>query len=209
MSTRPDQIPPPQEARRQAEGGFGIQRYINPVLSKLQITGHPEEGLAGAIAQMWEAKGNPHWSNKERQDAWKMYLTQPQENGSIHPSRYSPTISQEEDAEYYTLPGFLQEFAAKVGIDELLKRIAPDGGTVLSPAEMVGGGSKTYDQSTVFGKAKFSQGHDEKGHYISIYDKYDFDVPMEREGHGLGKPFEIYDRVYYDPQTFAIISENR
>jgi hypothetical protein len=37
-------------------------------------------------------------------------------------------------------------------------------------------------------------GEDKKGKYISIYDKYDF---KSEKVNSLGKPFEIYDRIYY------------
>lgn len=40
----------------------------------------------------------------------------------------------------------------------------------------------------------YGKGSDEKGNYFSIYDKYDFDIPGEEL---VGKPYEIYDRVYY------------
>lgn len=50
-------------------------------------------------------------------------------------------------------------------------------------------------------------GQDEKGYYIAYYDKWDLasffaENPLTR---GVGRPFEIYDRLYYDPTTFEII----
>lgn len=43
-----------------------------------------------------------------------------------------------------------------------------------------------------------SKGKDEKGNYIAIYDKNDY---TGGSVFGATKPFEIYDRVYYDPKT--------
>lgn len=50
-------------------------------------------------------------------------------------------------------------------------------------------------------------GQDEKGFYIAYYDKWDLasffaENPLTR---GVGKPFEIYDRLYYDPTTYEVV----
>ena len=61
--------------------------------------------------------------------------------------------------------------------------------------------------SVLMAHYKLSLGQDEKGHYLSYYDVWDLDVPLEKGGGFFGKPFEIYDRIYYDPETFEIIEE--
>ena len=48
------------------------------------------------------------------------------------------------------------------------------------------------------------KGFDERGDYFSIYDIYDFDIPGEKL---VGTPYEIYDRVYFDPETKKRISD--
>ena len=83
-----------------------------------------------------------------------------------------------------------------------------------------------------------TKGKDEYGNYISIYDKIDFNpfqtgagasinpagaalqAYMQLQGHnvnadteasslfGAGKPYEIYDRIYYDPKTKKVIKQN-
>ena len=52
------------------------------------------------------------------------------------------------------------------------------------------------------GNYTLSEGQDEKGNYISYYDRWDLDIPGASI---IGKPFEIYDRIYYNPETFEII----
>ena len=42
------------------------------------------------------------------------------------------------------------------------------------------------------------KGKDEKGTYISLYDKYDFSGPANNLLYGFRKPLEIYDRFYYE-----------
>jgi hypothetical protein len=54
------------------------------------------------------------------------------------------------------------------------------------------------------GNYTWTKGEDKKGHYIAYYDKWDLDIPIEEYGF-IGKPFEIYDRIYYNPDTFEPI----
>jgi hypothetical protein len=44
-----------------------------------------------------------------------------------------------------------------------------------------------------------TKGVDSKGSYISYYDKYDFHLPGWTPG--WWRPFELYDRMYYNPTT--------
>jgi len=61
------------------------------------------------------------------------------------------------------------------------------------------------ESSDVMFHYTMSLGEDEEGSYISYYDKWDLDVPFEDEGGFFGQPFEIYDRIYYDPETFEML----
>ncbi len=54
----------------------------------------------------------------------------------------------------------------------------------------------------IMGNFRFSKGHDSKGLYVSYYDNWDLGPTIEGENGLFGKPFEIYDRIYYDPTTF-------
>lgn len=59
----------------------------------------------------------------------------------------------------------------------------------------------------VMGRYLVSKGVDERGNYLSYYDKWDlhpglgFGDKEASEVAGVGKPFEIYGRIYYDPKT--------
>ncbi|MEK7637267.1 MAG: hypothetical protein AAB402_02675 [Patescibacteria group bacterium] len=58
----------------------------------------------------------------------------------------------------------------------------------------------------VMGAFKVSKGQDEHGTYISYYDRWDLGrVPLEGKGGFIGKPYEIYDRVYYNPWSKEIV----
>lgn len=54
----------------------------------------------------------------------------------------------------------------------------------------------------VMGNHTISLGMDEMGHYLSYYDRWDLSESIEGYGGIAGKPFEIYDRIYYDSITF-------
>ncbi len=56
---------------------------------------------------------------------------------------------------------------------------------------------------SAMGSFKLSKGVDERGHYISYYDKWNLERSVEGEEGLIGKSFEIYDRIYYDPISFA------
>lgn len=71
------------------------------------------------------------------------------------------------------------------------------------------------DYYGVMGRYVVSKGVDEKGSYISYYDKWDlhpggvFGKKEASEYAGVGKPFEIYGRIYYDPKTGEPITESK
>jgi hypothetical protein len=62
------------------------------------------------------------------------------------------------------------------------------------------------DIETLLTHYTVSLGEDEKGTYLSYYDKWDLAVPTEESGRGFGRAFEIYDRIYYNPETGEIIN---
>ena len=62
------------------------------------------------------------------------------------------------------------------------------------------------EESGIMGDYKISFGEDEKGKYISYYDRWDLKGdPVEGVNGTFGAPFEIYDRIYFDPKTFEPI----
>jgi hypothetical protein len=143
--------------------------------------------------EMWDVK---------REDAWRMYLGLPQQNKTFDISDYKPANSKE-DKYYYKLSNFWEEYFASrlvfkegaVKISDYIKKIVNNPKT--SDSEM-------DDIALVMGQYKVGSGSDEKGSYISYYDKWDLALPIEKEGF-IGKPFEIYDRIYYDAKTFEPI----
>lgn len=145
-----------------------------------------------------------------KEDAWRMYLGKPQANNSFGISDYKPSISKENHY-YYKINRFIfPDYVAHTpdkneiklveveNIKSVLKEIRND------PHHKVFAGDNETDVMGIF---SVTEGRDEQGSYISYYDVWDLDVFPEKEGGFFGKPLEIYDRIYYNPETFQPISE--
>ena len=59
--------------------------------------------------------------------------------------------------------------------------------------------------SDVLGTYRVDRGEDERGPYISYYDKYNLKHLPSRITK-VGQPFDIYGRMYYDPETYEYLS---
>lgn len=139
----------------------------------------------------------------EREDIWRLYLGIPQEHGTFGISDYTP--ANFDGAYCYKIKGwfdnymsvrqtFYQESPADV-IRDVAKRVAAGENRVL--LDLVGG-----ERNNVMGRFYLDIGEDEHGRFLYYYDLWDLDIPMEQNGGFLGKPLVIYDRLYFDPNTF-------
>jgi hypothetical protein len=158
-----------------------------------------------------------------RIDAWRMYLGLPQQNGTFGVSIFQPSKGAE-DKVYFKINNFVN-LLEKIPI--ISKRNA-----FATIVDMVKGNkgktAERDDWAGVMGQYKFELGKDSRGNYLSYYDNWDLDPgdpnrvqafgggspTMEQKAAGvaakhLGKPFEIYDRIYYDPKTLKPIPESK
>ncbi len=168
----------------------------------------------------------PHELKKGREDAWRMYLGLKQEHGTFSISDYKPAVGQE-DKYYFSINRFWEslgmgfvpaEYAAQMKEDErkeinhFLGRDFNDGGMqgiIMMLSHIPGNKMIDEDQnhnSWIMGHFTLGLGKDEKGSYLYYYDKWDLaskfvDNPVMK---GVGRPYEIYDRLYYDPATFQV-----
>lgn len=157
-------------------------------------------------------------------DAWKLYLGMPQEYNTFRVSNFVPTESKDPKAFYLSFqPEIEDDLLTKVlAVDyqedgrshflPLFDRDTEDTPNIAGVVQYLEGrpGRKsnfTDDNSEasvgVLGEYQLSLGKDEGGHYIAYYDVWDLDRYPHADK--LGTPFEIYGRVYYDPQTFRRI----
>jgi hypothetical protein len=64
-----------------------------------------------------------------------------------------------------------------------------------------------HAHSDLLGTYTLDKGEDERGSYVSYYDKWDLAHPAARISKA-GQPFDIYGRMYYDPETYEYRGSN-
>jgi len=129
-------------------------------------------------------------ARKVLEDAWRFYLGLPQKHGSIMPSLYKPSKAQDKNAKYYKLPDSYNPFMYSSPEAILSDYVGPD--KIVPPIDYA------------LGTFKYDAGQDALGKYVSYYDKWDLNPVLGKSpipDVKVGKPFEVYDRMYYDPQT--------
>ena len=129
--------------------------------------------------------------------AFAKYLGYKYDKDVIKKSKYAPTKAKDKvKKDYYTFDGLIinnskDKFAEENTIDFLnAVRALPFNGTALG------------NYPPVLNDFTYSRGFDNKGEYVSVYDKYDIN-PFGKNKYGdksfgLGEPFEFYDRLYLD-----------
>lgn len=145
-----------------------------------------------------------------RIDAWHMYLGMPQLHRTFDISEYRPEKSHD-DRYYYKIQTFILDIQRVLTesdneavknekpIELLLKTIDAHQGKTADRVVV------TDTPSNIMGSFTLSKGHDEKGTYVSYWDRWDLENSLEGSHGHLGKPFEIYDRIYYDPKTLEVL----
>lgn len=148
-------------------------------------------------------------------DLYRYFSGQPLQNNILSISTVKPTNAKDADARYVSIddPDFKQQ------VLDNYKRVST-GGMVTTTQKGLSDdytqeqktGPDTYNVSayhqkggSALGHYTVSKGSDEKGNYISYYDK--FNTNYGAQGIGALKPFEVYGRVYYDPKTNQIIPD--
>ena len=188
---------------------------------------HKRKGLEGLVAQPVSTSEEM----PSLDDAWRLYLGLPQKNETFGISNYHPARSQE-DKYYFKLNKFWDDFyrgGVSLSWDEyhispetpdnvkyafssksisrnsvesavrIIKELGGEKASIVVETEYLAieGGDVMYHFTMALGE-------DERGSYIAYYDKWDLTSSFSESVaiRGVGKPFEIYDRLYYNPQTF-------
>lgn len=129
------------------------------------------------------------------EDAWRIYLGKPQSENTFNVSNYRPSKSKDVNMNYYSLPeAFKEELFNLYNSKEIKEGVNSE----FSFENVFGENSS---RARVLGNFTVNKGKDERGEYISYYDKYDLSPTLPVVGKSevsnyLGKPFEIYDRIY-------------
>ena len=180
--------------RDRTQNSFNLsEEQRKKIYYSVNPTGYPSYEIAPAIERyiqgnivlpgdiIDDVKG---WT--PNQDAWAFYLGLPQLNNTITESSYKPTITKEKTVadvgKYYTLRNVYPNFN---------EQVIEEASTTLENKNSETGVVSSF---TPLENVTYSKGRDERGNYYSLYDIYDFSIPLESK---IGKPYEVYDRVYY------------
>ena len=151
-------------------------------------------------------------ANNGREDAWRFYLGLPQTSNTFTISDYKPSLSRE-DKYYYSIEDFEKKTVFSI---EGFLPFFNDGKEYVISQDFLIDANGGIGGSFIMGQYKVSKGQDEKGYYLSYYDIWDlvgfedkdFNLAgIEGEEGVFGKPFEIYGRIYYDPETFEVLPD--
>lgn len=157
---------------------------------------------SGKDIPLRDLQGDYHVS----EEAWRLALGLPTKSKYISPSKYKPSKASDPNAQYYSLnnvydpqkliDAYIQKAQGKPGQTVQMDALSP---YIINQDMMTTDNEIPFTQTDPLQKFSLSQGEDERGRYISIYDKYDFNVPyMDAVVYGSDrKPYEFYDRFYY------------
>lgn len=203
-----------QQDTLQREGILGAQRATyDPVLSEAayrnitpyaygghegQLVNAARDILGGLTSRLKPSgTGSRPTEGPIREDIWRMYLGMPMETrGQINVSPTRPSVERDSDATYYSI----------ARVDEDIKKSLPwilqslsndpsdeDGIDAWSDVHVDKSGNKYLiiadSGAGALGKFKVSLGEDEKGHYVSYYDKWDLD--FEEIERSIGDEIDI------------------
>jgi len=115
----------------------------------------------------------------------------------LEQSKYQPSISKDKNIKYIsinddTFKNAVVDIATNPNSPEnkkYVEKISKDGSKI---------NIQYHPKLQELGRAVISKGKDEKGEYVSYYDKYDIKNQKLATFLKAGKPFEIYDRIYFN-----------
>lgn len=168
----------------------------------------PGERVLRALVSKEDGQGS--WqgqATRERKDLLSMMLGRQPEYNSIPVSDYKPSSSKDKEAVYYRSPTSEETLKEKLKDPEFLKSFKPNSKGVMSLQDYFSDVERGSG-SNVLGKYTLNQGEDEKGKYVSYYDKWDLEPykggnktlnTISNKAQELAgiKPTELYGRVYY------------
>lgn len=202
----------PRKKQLVTTGGAGYTpvldgRYIvRTVRNRLRNNINPASSYDNPLTRVFNALilNNRDYSsdrNEYADAAWDKYLGF--RNNKIKESQYRPSKSKDNNnSKYYTY----DDLIINHHIDDVLgPQFTED-----NNREFINGALRLKIGDTAIGNSMpvlndftYSHGYDNKGDYISVYDKYDIN-PYKKIFNtgdlslGIGKPFEFYDRLYLD-----------
>jgi hypothetical protein len=134
------------------------------------------------------------------EEAWMKYNNIPHKNKYIIPSKYKPSTSKNPNTIYNKFDDTTDSLMFN-DIENRL-RYEPYGNIQVGEIEM--SSKPGFNMYSPMGNFTIGKGKDEKGEYVSYYDKYDFDsAPGFVQSRLPGNEFEFYNRRYLKPKLSA------
>lgn len=216
--------PPEQSTKKYARGKDGgpkttsgsgyVPNAINPQIltNKLRQKlydnispfsyNNPIDRIASAVFLNKPSKNQEYLDDGVKQitdDLWGTYLQIPKNKRHYTPvlteSKYRPTKSKDSNSKYYAIP--YDKYMQDIMINSALS-------------------GDTENLDSYLGNYTVNVGYDTNGQYVSYYDKWDLNPfagitnvgnkftdtiglnKIEDASFGIGKPLELYDRIYLD-----------
>lgn len=155
------------------------------------------------------------------EEAFREYLGLNKKNKYLSPADYKPSTSKDPNAKYYKVDKDLENDLFESFKDQLKLNenkavdefqvvnnlpysekmddkglyYEDDNSYHINEYDQKRKRSKMTSRARMLGQFTVGRGKDDKGEYMSYYDKYDF--PQTVQNQFQGKPYEIYGRVYY------------
>jgi hypothetical protein len=171
---------------------------------------------------------NPSKQDMLRMDLLNMYAGKPQIYNTAIKSEYKPSTSKDANKQYYKSKDSEEDLLLGMLDSDALSKLSKGITSKKDLENALSGKGKKVDtgyQKTVFGlgTATVGFGEDEKGPYMSYYDKWDLNPASGKSSAlKLGKssdsfitnlteslgatPAELYNRIYFDKKTGKPIS---
>lgn len=151
-------------------------------------------------------------NSKTHKDFLSLYLGKPQKYNTASISKYKPSDSKEKNKEYFSVNSEkFQNYILKHLDEDYITRGINSGDikTVIDEnGKLIPNRYVIRDIGTGLGEFTIDRGEDENGKYISYWDKWNLNPykgiysstnssSIEDLSFGIGKPFDIYDRIYF------------
>jgi len=194
--------------------GTGLNYFKDEVFDKYRPIEYPD--VLDAIIKLNNPSVEPLKDKKGNlspsEEAWRKGLGFKDDFKYIKPASYKPADSEDNDAEYVRFENMYDPQKLINAYVKAQKELKPGKTKVLIPSldpyikgrKNLEASGVAFSQQDPLQNFTLDKGEDEKGKYISLYDVYDFGPLITDLVYGFKKPYEVYDRFYYEKNKQGI-----
>jgi hypothetical protein len=194
--------------------GTGLNYFKDEVFDKYRPIEYPD--VLDAIIKLNNPSVEPLKDKKGNlspsEEAWRKGLGFKDDFKYIKPASYKPANSEDNDTEYVRFENMYDPQKLINAYVKAQKELKPGETKVLIPSldpyikgrKNLEASGVAFSQQDPLQNFTLDKGEDEKGKYISLYDVYDFGPLITDLVYGFKKPYEVYDRFYYEKNKQGI-----